>query len=441
MKLIQTADELARIQAKLADHIVYICPTYTNQYLHAAAADISLLHLLFDDGEYVCVPHNHPDAHVPGILTFENARRVRALYARDVLATCNVPLDRIDDIAALLYLNRVELPDQSNWYSISMSRLKQHRFKRINLAVPITNWMEFAHDFLVHLASVWTKYPTSPTYDKLRSYILTLNRIEQAGLQVNEPQFLRAFGEDKSSIISNGRVYSEYNPYTATGRPSNAFGGVNFAALNKSDSSRDTFVSRFANGLLVQFDYEAFHLRLLAMLTKFTLPTGSVHHYLAQQYFESADITPEQYDKAKEYTFSVLYGQSENLPDVPFFAAVRKYSADLWNAYVIKGHVLAVHSQRQLIVPTPSENKVLNYLLQSLEMEQSLIQVAELFAYIDRHHLQLRPILYTYDAIVLDIPATEVRHIGKLQQIMESTGFPVRRYVGPTYGTLKLQKN
>ena len=39
--------------------------------------------------------------------------------------------------------------------------------------------------------------------------------------------------------------YTEYNLYTSTGRPSNKFGGVNFAALNKEDGSRNSFVFIF----------------------------------------------------------------------------------------------------------------------------------------------------------------------------------------------------
>ena len=35
--------------------------------------------------------------------------------------------------------------------------------------------------------------------------------------------------ESNGLQTTDGMVYSEYNPYTATGRPSNRFGGLNFA--------------------------------------------------------------------------------------------------------------------------------------------------------------------------------------------------------------------
>ena len=52
-------------------------------------------------------------------------------------------------------------------------------------------------------------------------------------------------------MTKDGLVYSEYNPYTTTGRPSNRFGGTNFAALNKTDGSREKYISRFDGGMLV----------------------------------------------------------------------------------------------------------------------------------------------------------------------------------------------
>ena len=44
---------------------------------------------------------------------------------------------------------------------------------------------------------------------------------------------------------SKGLEYTQYNPYTSTGRPSNRYNGINYAALNKEDGTRDRFVSRF----------------------------------------------------------------------------------------------------------------------------------------------------------------------------------------------------
>jgi hypothetical protein len=55
-------------------------------------------------------------------------------------------------------------------------------------------------------------------------------------------------------------LYSQYNLWTTTGRPSNSFGSVNFAAL--PPEKRKGFVAE--NDSLIEFDFDAYHLRLIA---------------------------------------------------------------------------------------------------------------------------------------------------------------------------------
>ena len=52
--------------------------------------------------------------------------------------------------------------------------------------------------------------------------------------------------------ISDGKLYGKYNLTTTTGRPSNSFGTVNFAAL--PPEKREAFVPE--NDMLVEFDFD-----------------------------------------------------------------------------------------------------------------------------------------------------------------------------------------
>ena len=115
--------------------------------------------------------------------------------------------------------------------------------------------------------------------------------------------------ESNGIQTTNGLVYSEYNPYTSTGRPSNRFGGLNFAALNKKDGSRKQFISRFENGVLVEFDYDAYHPRLIGDKIGYEFPKGNVHQHLADTYGLS-------YDEGKQLTFKYLYGKSGKVQKV-----------------------------------------------------------------------------------------------------------------------------
>ena len=59
---------------------------------------------------------------------------------------------------------------------------------------------------------------------------------------------------------------------------------LNSFLAERSEEGRNLpkFISRFGeNGTLVQFDYEAFHLRLAGKLMDYQLPPTSLHTYLA----------------------------------------------------------------------------------------------------------------------------------------------------------------
>ena len=93
------------------------------------------------------------------------------------------------------------------------------------------------------------------------------------------------FIETGGLYTEDGYEYTQYNLLTSTGRPSNSFGGINYAALNKKDGSRKRFVSRFKNeGMLIEYDFDSYHLRLVGNKIEYELPKESVHEYFAKQY-------------------------------------------------------------------------------------------------------------------------------------------------------------
>jgi hypothetical protein len=88
-------------------------------------------------------------------------------------------------------------------------------------------------------------------------------QLESVGLAVDPTEFLAFYGQEQIPNLKNNLVFSQYNLFTSTGRPSNRFGGINFAAMNKEDVSRKSFISRYgSDGMLVLMDYSSFHPRL-----------------------------------------------------------------------------------------------------------------------------------------------------------------------------------
>ena len=144
----------------------------------------------------------------------------------------------------------------------------------------------------------------------------------------------------KANWVVNNKDYTEYNIYTTTGRPSNKFGGVNYAALNKEDGSRESFVSRFERGMLLDMDFDAYHPRLIADIIGYDLPDESVHEYFAKQYFGKQEISAEEYEQSKKITFRLLYGGiDKDFEKIPFFCKTKKYIYKLWNEFKKQGYI------------------------------------------------------------------------------------------------------
>lgn len=234
--------------------------------------------------------------------------------------------------------------------------------------------------------------------------------IEKMGLCVDIDLFVDTFGDNKIELIIEDTVMTNYNLYTVTGRPSNAFGGVNYAALKKEGHERECFISRhWDDGLLVNLDFSSYHLHLIADLLDYELP-DDVHREFGKVYFDTDELTPEQYDESKVISFRNMYG-SEQISDHPFFTVVHEYRKEMWNLYVTD-NVLRSKMGHILPIKDPSENKVFNYLIQSLETEQNMYYLHRMI------QEGLHPVLYTYDSVLFDIKKDELEWVlGQLKAI------------------------
>jgi len=432
--VIQSVTELERIQKKMENEVSYVAPIFMDQHLHPAVNRLSSVHILFTDGEYACVPINHPDG-IPMTLDVTNAKQLVTLYKREMLhAYPTLNPTNVEDVASILQLSQDTIPEIREYYTPNIQRtLQQFQFKNLHLSIPLVVWMEYARK-LLHF--VQDKYTTAipAGYEFVNNVVIpTLTTIETSGLHIDVPVFTEHFS-DSSRYVKNMMMHTEYNPYTSTGRPSNKYGGINFAALNKTDGSRAAFNSRFgADGVLIQFDYEAFHPRLVANQIGYTLPISSVHTYLAEQYYNSTNITPDQYETSKQRTFAVMYGMHEDVGNVEFFYEVKKYTAHLWEIYQTLGYVVS-NTGKKIIVDNPSPNKVFNYAVQWMETEIALSRVHSVCEFLNAS--LTKPILYTYDALLLDVHRSEAAILPRIRQLLEDGGYPTRMYTGTEYNRL-----
>jgi DNA polymerase I-like protein with 3'-5' exonuclease and polymerase domains len=265
------------------------------------------------------------------------------------------------------------------------------------------------------------------------TYPATFAAIERNGLQVTETFRM-------PDIIHAGRVYSQYNYHTVTGRPSNAFRGFNFAAMNKEDGTREAFCSRFERGALVEMDFDSYHVRLIAKLIGYELPASSIHDYLGRFYFDTTELTDTQREESKAVTFRLLYGgiDSEFL-SIPFFRQVNEFIYALWSAWKRQGHIETPILKRPItrdMVANMTANKLFNYYLQALETEVSVRKLQQVQEVLKDH--QSCMILYTYDSVLFDVDYAEAQELlPKIKETLQHGNLPVKCKLGYNYNKMK----
>ena len=242
---------------------------------------------------------------------------------------------------------------------------------------------------------------------------------------------------EKNGIkTTDSMVFSEYNPYTSTGRPSNRFGCMNFAALNKSDGSRKQFISRHKGGVLVEFDFDAYHPRLIGDLIGYEFPNGSAHEHLAKTYGLS-------YDEGKSLTFKYLYGGiTTEMKENPFFGMVDEYIKDLWGVYKRQDFIESDIYYRKIYrknMQSMNPNKVFNYKVQLLETENNIRILNTLLPEIENGEYASRLVLYNYDSFLLDFDKEDgLDYLKKVKGILEQDGkYPTKVSMGDNYHEMR----
>lgn len=259
--------------------------------------------------------------------------------------------------------------------------------------------------------------------------------ITRAALKYNEAALSLAKLENNGLQSDNKTLYTNYNLYTSTGRPSNTFGGINFAALNKNDGSRKIFKSRYEGGVLVELDYDAYHLRLLGAILDYKFPIDkSLHQYFADEVYHCS------YEDAKVKSFQILYGNAPiDSEKNPFFYGVDRLAHTIQD-YFSKNKCFLSHIYNKPFgvksITDVNKNKLLNYFVQSYETERNLNVIRDVHKYLSEK--QTKMVLYTYDSFLFDFNHKDgLETLKGIKKIVESDKFPVKVSAGQDYDSLE----
>jgi len=253
--------------------------------------------------------------------------------------------------------------------------------------------------------------------------------LERQGLRIEYDSFVELYKPLNPVFnIKDEITYTSYNPYNITTRPTNAFNSVNFAAIPKKEEYRKCFKPQ--NDTFVEFDFDGYHLRLLADQIGYTFNQEPAHRQLASLYYDRQDITEEEYSQAKQLNFQALYGHlTPEQKDLVFFKRLEKYTEDLWGNFIEHGYVNAPISLKRFThqaLPDMNPKKLLNYIIQSLETSRNVSVIRELLRYLTRKNSAVA--LYTYDSILIDFNKQDGKQtLIDIQNILSENGkYPVK---------------
>ncbi len=334
--------------------------------------------------------------------------------------------ERLYDVKMMGWVNDVEYEDIPVSEAFRAIHMRVQNNLRANEIVPMVKLKEHCYDRLVAMTLARDSMDITRPFLKYNSLLLEMAKIEGTGIGITDGYF------DK--VFDGNTAHSNYNFYTSTGRPSNTFGGINFGALNKKDGIRKGIVPN-SGGMLVEFDYDAYHLRLLANLVGWDFPLDKdVHRYFADEVYNCS------YEEAKTKSFQILYGQVPSSEDnTSFFWAVTELSKALEHYFKANKCFNSHIYKKPFYLASQSDvnrNKLLNYYIQSFETERNVDVIKSVQKYLRSKETSM--ILYTYDSFLFDFKVSEgLETLSSIKKILEKGGFPVKAKAGNNYHELQ----
>ena len=390
-----------------------------NDRIHPAQNGVSLVYirpLLASKGFMLCIDHsetlNGVNTHINEILS-----KYEKLYCRDK--------KEILHYFCLKELYDINPPPTTYIRPTTQTHelfYRQHGDNpELNKIIPIVKHYEVCE-------MIWGDLKDNINKDKNKYYefynnksSVVFNAIERSGLRVHVPTF-----EEYFHPIDGEYVYTQFNLKTTTTRPSNKFKNVNYAALNKENGCRKSFLPR--NNRLLEIDISAYHPSLAARLVNYAFPTVDIHAHFASLY-------KVDYKKSKELTFKQLYGGVfENYKNLEFFQKIEEYVSGCWELFNSQGFIECpisnfVYTKENLDNMNPQ--KLFNYILQNMETSQNVLILWDVFRILRGCKTKL--ILYTYDSFLFDVDEGEEKIIEDIREVFKKYKLNIKEVEGYDY--------
>ena len=410
---------LAELKVQYDSYNSIVIPLYSDIKKHRLNNRLSLLYIyILDTKKTFIILANHSDKlfNVDS-LSFLNNDRIKYTYSTEIKNAVNI--DALYYMSNLCNINKEELYTDSHTFFYN----KYWKLDNVNDIIPVLKHIEY--------------------YDKIKDKILkVIDNENKIGFNEYNNKEIKVFRNIENAGLAtyNGYEFTKYNLWTITGRPSNSFNGINYAALNKEDGTREKYISRFDKGKLVELDFDAYHLRLIAKMIGYDkIPDSSFHTYLGQYYFGKTIITKDEYNESKSISFKILYGGvPKEFENIPFFSKVKQHIFKIWDIYNKKGYVETPIFKRKVYAENLKDRDIkpqtlFNYMIQAMETEQNVLIIESIQNKLSEYQSKL--ILYTYDALLFDLHPDEISLLETIKKLML---YPVKCKTGHNYNKMEL---
>lgn len=423
-----------------------LVPIFLSDTLHPKINKISIIWIyLFDSNEQYIITVDHSELiYAPENLNqLFDSDNIKFIYNSKAILNLYPNIKNFYDIDIINYLNTTQIVKIPEFKIKSFYSNLYPKYKRINSLIPLSKYFEFFGALQNTILNIIDSVDVNDTTIQYYNDIILRN------LAIIESNSLFIDSELKDKYIFNingsdsDHVYSQYNIFTTTGRPSNRFSNLNFAALNKDSGIRSLFISRYSTGILIEFDYDACHLRIIADLVGIKFGKNeSVHNELAKLYFNKTDITEDDYTESKKISFRQLYGGI--LPEyehIELFSKTKQLIQKLWLHWKLHGYIESPITKRRLYKKqyvTLNPQKLFNYYIQLLETELNLSKIDKINKMLIANNYDSKLVLYTYDSFLFDFNIDDGKKCyNNIKDILEDNDkFLVHSYIGNNYGTM-----
>ena len=423
--IIEKQEQLSQLNFK--DCFIRFIPLNNN--FHPALTELSLVYVRPLDskkGYILCINHNESlSLNKDEVFNWlDTLGRIWILDKKQSLHWYNNS-DKLFDVN---FLEPVDIKSLDN-ACISYYYSKHNTLSNVNCLIPISKHYEMCEAIFNMALPIIKQYTLSDTtfqFNNFRTANVFYN-IEKNGIKVDKNCFIDYYNGkliNPQFSLSRSKIYTQYNLYTTTSRPSNTFNSINFAALHKDDGERACFKPE--NDKFIELDFQGYHPRLIGEMVNWHFPKDRNTYEMLGQLL---GVTQQE---AKELTFKQLYGGVwSEYQNKHFFKDVDMFIDNMWDTYQYGGR----YTTENKIFKSDADitkNKLFNYIVQSKETSTNVELLELIFDKLKDKKTKL--VLYTYDAFLFDYSNEDK---GLIQEIINILDYPVNIKQGKTYHGLE----